>query len=479
MSSDGPGLVGRASRGFLWAVLAAGAGRILSVAALAVVARILVPEEFGLFAFALVYVTYLNTLGDLGVGTALIYWRDRVEDAAQITFLVNLATGVAWLLLTLALAPVVAEFFDSPSGTPILRALGLVFPIRGLGNTHDALCRKELQFRERLVPELGLAVTKGLITVVLALAGLGVWSLVWGQLAGETVRAIALWHAVPWRPSWRWPEGLFGPMLVYSREIVAINVIAAVVHHADYVVVGRMLGVEALGFYQLAYKIPEMAVILVLWQVNAVLFPTFSKVGEPSRLAEAYVETMRYVALLVLPAAVGLFMLAEPIVLTVFGDQWSPSVPILRALAVYVAFRSLGSHAGDVMKAAGRPGALALIGIGRGVVLVPALILAAGVDSTAVGAAMAGVAALAFPVQLFVVRRITGVRIRDALAALRDGFLATAVLIGFLGVWTRLIPDSRGVMMLVGGVLLGAGIYLVAVRLLAPTAVRRALASLR
>lgn len=479
MSSDGPGLVGRASRGFLWAVLAAGAGRILSVAALAVVARILVPEEFGLFAFALVYVTYLNTLGDLGVGTALIYWRDRVEDAAQITFVVNLATGVAWLLLTLALAPVVADFFDSPSGAPILRALGAVFLIRGLGNTHDALCRKELQFRERLVPELGLAVTKGLITVVLAVAGLGVWSLVWGQLVGEAVRAMALWHVVSWRPTWRWPEGLFRPMLVYSREIVAINVIAAVVHHADYVVVGRMLGIEALGFYQLAYKIPEMAVILVLWQVNAVLFPTFSKVRDPSRLAGAYVETMRYVALLVLPAAVGLFMLAEPIVLTVFGDQWSASVPILRALAVYVAFRALGSHAGDVMKAAGRPGVLALIGIGRGAVLVPTLILAARIDATAVGAAMAGVAALALPIQLYVVRRITGARIRDALAALRDGLLATAVLIGFLGVWTRLVPDTRGVVMLVGGVLLGATIYLVAVRLLAPTAVRRALASLR
>ena len=472
-------LIGRAARGFLWALLAAGAGRVLSVAALAVVARILAPEEYGLFAFALVYITYLNTLGDFGVGTALVYWKERVGDAAQITFLVNLATGITWCVLTLVLAPVVADFFGSPSGTPVLRALAAIFIIRSLGNTHDALCRKELRFRARLVPELGLAATKAGITVTLAVAGVGVWSLVWGQLAGEAVWTTALWRAVPWRPQVRWPLEIFRPMLRYSREIVAVNVVAAVVHHADLVVVGRMLGVEALGFYQLAYKIPEIAVILVLWQVNTVLFPAFSKVEDPSRLASAYVETIRYVALLALPAAAGLFMLAEPILLNVFGEQWGPSVPILRSLAVYVAFRALGSPAGDFMKAVGRPGILAALGVVRGLVLVPALVFAAGLGAAAVGATMAGVAALALPAELLIVRALTGGRLRDALAAMQDGLVATAVLVTFLVAWTHLIPDSGGLTLLVGGVVLGAAIYLVAVRMVAPAAVQRALASLR
>lgn len=473
------GLAGRTARGFLWALLAAGGSKVLSVAALAVVARILAPEQFGLFAFALVYVMYLNVLGDLGVGTALIYWKERVDDAAQLTFLVNLATGVLWCLLTLAVAPVVAGFFHSPEGTPILRALSLIFLVRGLGNTHDALCRKELQFRERVLPELGLALTKGVLIVVLALAGMGVWSLVWGQLAGEIVWAAALWRVVPWRPSREWPSNLFRSMLAYGKGIVAVNVIAAVVHHADYVVVGRMLGMEELGYYQLAYKIPEMAVLLVLWQVNTVLFPAFSKVSEASDMAGAYVEAMRYITLLVLPAATGLFFLAEPIVLTLFGGQWGPAVPILRVLAVYVAFRALGSHAGDVMKAAGRPGLLAGIGLAKAVVLVPALVVAARFSTPAVGGAMAGVAALALPVQYLVVRSLTGARIRDMLASLRDGILATGILAGFLVGWTRLIPDSRGVGVVFGGVVLGAGLYLGAVRLVAPSTFRRALARLR
>lgn len=479
MTSPSRELTRRAARGFLWALLATVGVKILSVGALTVAARILVPEEFGLFAFALVYVTYLNTLGDLGVGTALIYWKERVEDAAQLTFAVNLATGFAWCLLTLALAPTIADFFHAPSGTPVLRALAVLFLIRGVGNTHDALCRKDLRFRERLLPEIGLAATKAALIVGLAVAGMGVWSLVWGQLAGTAVWSVALWRVVPWRPTWRWPSELLRPMLTYGREIVAINVVAAVVHHVDYVVVGRMLGVEALGFYQLAYKIPEMAVIAVLWQVNAVLFPTFSKVRDPSELATAYVEAMRYVGLVVLPAAAGLFFLAEPIVFTLFGGQWAPSVPILRALAVYVAFRALGSHAGDVMKATGRPRLLLLVGVARAAVLVPVLFFAGRVGAPAVAWAMAGVTALALPVQLLVVRSLTGVRIGQALGALRGGAIATCALAAFLAAWTGMISPSRSVEVVVGGTLLGFALYLGVVRFVAPAAVHRALASLR
>lgn len=478
MTPDARGLGDRTARGFVWALAAAGGGKVVSVVALAVAARILAPEQFGLFTFAIVYVTYMDVVSDLGVGAALIYWKDRISEAAQLAFVVNLATGLLWFGITLAVAPVVAEFFHSPDATEILRAFSLVFLVRALGRTHDALCRKDLRFRDRLVPEVALPVTKGILIVVLAVAGAGVWSLVWGQIIGEVVWAAALWWIVPWRPEWSWPGELLGPMLTYGRDILAIEVIAAVVHHADYVVVGRMLGKEALGHYQLAYKVPEMAVLLLLWQVNTVLFPAFSKV-EASDMGNAYLEAMRYVTLLALPAAAGLFFLAEPIVLTVFGEQWGASVPILRALAVYVAFRALGAHAGDVMKAAGRPMLLAKIGLAKAVVLVPALLFAVRAGAPAVGLAMAAVTAAALPVEYAVVRHLTGIRIRDVLAATRDGILASLVLAGFLAFWTQLIPDSRGVVVVAGGTCLGAAIYLGMVRLVAPSALHRAVARLR
>ena len=237
------GLGRRTAAGFVWAMLGAGVGKLLTLASIAVLARLLAPAAFGLYAFALVYLAYLETVGDLGTGAALIYWPDRTRDVAQITFVLNLLTGVAWFLLTWVVAPAVAAFFHSSGGTPILRVLGATFILRALGNTHDALCKKDLRFKARLIPEIGLAAVKAALTIALALAGLGVWSLVWGHLAAMGARAALLWRVVSWRPAWRWSANLLRPVLRYGGWIVVVNVVAVVVQHVDYVVVGRMLGV--------------------------------------------------------------------------------------------------------------------------------------------------------------------------------------------------------------------------------------------
>lgn len=479
MSGEDKDLGRRTARSFAWAIAAAVGGRVLTVASLAVVARILVPRDFGLFTFALVYVTYLNTVADLGVGTALIYRSSRVEDAAQAAFWVNAAMGVALCALTLGVAPLAADFFGSPAGVPVLRTLSVVFLVRGVANTHDALCRKELRFRERLLPELGLAGVKAALTVALALAGFGVWSLVWGQLLGTVAWAAALWRVVEWRPGFWWPRGVLGPLLDYGKAILALNVVAVVVHHADEVLVGRGLGMDALGFYQMGYKIPEMAVVLILWQVNTVLFPALSKArAAGGDLAAGYVEAVRWVALLAVPAAAGLCLLAEPLVLTLFGGQWGPSVPILRALAVYAALRALRSPAGDVLKAAGRPGLLAGLGVVKAAVLVPALLVAASRSAVAVGVAMAAVTALTLPLDVWFARRETGFRLRDLAGAAVGSLAPTALMAVALWGWMAALPDPSGPLALVGGVLGGGLVYLGAVRLLEPAAFRRAVATL-
>jgi PST family polysaccharide transporter len=181
----------------LWAFAGTAGARLASLAGLVALARILAPEDFGLVAFALVFTTYIETVGDLGAGMALIYWPSRYDDAAQVSFGINIVMGVLWGGMTLLVAPAVAAFFHEPAATPILRTLALIFPIKALGATHDALLQKQLRFRSRLVPELALAVLKAVASVGLAVAGMGVWSLVWGQIVG-----LAAWVGVLW---WEWP----------------------------------------------------------------------------------------------------------------------------------------------------------------------------------------------------------------------------------------------------------------------------------
>jgi PST family polysaccharide transporter len=454
-------------------MLGTGAGKLLTLAAIAVLARLLAPAEFGLFAFALVYLTYLETFGDLGSGTALIYWPDRTRDVAQLTFVLNLLTGVAWFLLTWLLAPAVAAFFHSPEGAPILRALGATFVLKALGNTHDALCKKELRFKARLIPEIGLAAVKAGLTIALALAGFGVWSLVWGHLAATGARAALLWLVVPWRPAWRWPADLLRPVLAYGGWIVAVNVVAVIVHHVDYVVVGRMLGVTALGFYQMAYKIPETIVIVLVWQASMVLFPAFAEARASGRgLGDVYLTALRYFSLLVVPAAVSVFVLAEPLVLTLFGESWRPSVPILRALAVFTGVRALGTHAGDVLKAQGRPRMLAAVAALKALILVPALIVAVRWGATAVAATMASVAGATILLDFALVRRAAGIPIRAIAGAIATSLTPAAVLALVLLGWARAAGGAGSALVLAGGVALGVSAYLLVLRVLSPATYR-------
>ena len=430
-----------------WAFISTAGTRIISLLSLAVLARLLAPTDFGLLAFALVYITYAETIGDLGTAVALIYWPDRRDDAAQVTFVINMAMGLLWCGGTMLLAPLIAEFFNNPEAAPIVRVLALAFLVKYAGNTHDALAQKDLRFRARAIPELGLTATKAAISIALAYAGLGAWSLVWGHLLGLTIWTIGVWLIVPWRPRWSFPSDLVVPMLRYGQGIVGVNIIAAVVHHSDLLVVGRMLGARALGLYQIAYKIPEASVSVILWVASKVLFPAFSKMQHSGEgLRNAYLKALRYVSFVTVPMAVGLFVSAEPLVAVFFGEKWMDSVPLLQWLALYAGLRSLGTHAGDVLKATGRSGLLAGLGLLKAAILLPALIAAGSAGVREVAMAMALVTAVTVAINLVVVRHLLKFRWLELLESLRTSALGGgALLIAGLAVATMVDPLPEAV----------------------------------
>lgn len=474
MTSEERELARETVRGLVWSLTTTAAGRLISLATLAVLARLLAPQDFGLLAFALVFIGYLETVGDLGTGMALIFWPERWRDVAQLTFMISLVTGFFWLGVAVLAAPAVADFFGSPDDAAVLRALAWTFPIRALGNTHDALLQRKLRFRTRLVPELALILGKAAVSVTMALAGFGVWSLVWGQVVGQGLWTVSLWTMVRWRPTLSFPRELVGPVFGYGRGIIAVNVLAAVVHHADIVVVGRMLGTVVLGFYQMAYRLPDIAVTLLVRVTSKVLFPAISRLhAGGSHLAGLYLSALRHLSLLTLPAAVALVLLARPAVMTVFGEQWLPSVPILRVLGVYTGLRALGSCTGDFLKGTGRPGVLAALGALRAVVLVPALIMAGLRDAVTVALALAAVTALTTLLNFYVASVLAAFPPRALVAALRPSLAVTAVLAATLALWVRLAGGLPAALQLAGGSLAGLAAYLAAVRVAAPDVFRR------
>jgi lipopolysaccharide exporter len=382
-----------AARGVAWGMAATFAARFLWLGAMAVLARLLAPAEFGLYALGLLFVLYVETVGDFGFSAALIQSPRDERRAAQAAFLVNVALGLLWGGATWLLAEPVAELLRTPEGAPVLRALAPAFLLKALGNTHDALCQKRLRFRERFLPEAAMAAVKSALAVALALAGFGIWSLVVAQLAGLAVWTLVLWRVIDWRPRAAWPErALVAELFRFGRWIVVVHLLAAIVHHADKLVVGRELGAAALGLYQMAAKVVEVSIVVWIWVVGRVLFPSFARLhaaGEP--IAPAYLRALRAMSVVTLPGAALLALCAGPLLRTLFGDDWGAAAPVLRMLALAGALRALGSSAGDLLKSTGASGTLAVLAAIKAVLLLPAIALAAARGALAVAAAFAAV----------------------------------------------------------------------------------------
>jgi O-antigen/teichoic acid export membrane protein len=463
--------VGRsAARAATWAFASITGARVVTLIGLTLLARLLAPREFGLLAFAMAYIVYVEAIGDLGTGTALIYWPDRRDDAAQVTFIINTAAGAFWCLATIALAPFVAEFFHAPNGVPIVRALSVGFFIKFLGNTHDALTRKDLRFQARALPEISMAAIKAIVSLLLAWRGFGAWSIVWGHLSGLAASTMLFWILTPWRPSLRLPRDLFKPMLSYGRGIIFVNVLGAVQNQTDLAVVGRSLGMTALGLYQLAGKIPEATVTVIVRVASRVLLPAFSRVSASGiNPKEAYVAAARYIGAVTLPIVTGLAILAHPMVLAFFGSQWDAAAPIVSALAILAGIRAIGTHPGDVLKATGRLGTLARIESARAIVIVIVAIIAAQWSAVAVAVSLAVVDGIA----TFIALTITAHAIDISMPQLMRAYAPSAAAAGAMAVvllgWTMWGPQVHPVSSLLVAIPMGTAVYVAGIWLFDPS----------
>ena len=373
------GLARVAVGGVAWQGLSYLLGKLLVLVSTIVLARLLTPNDFGVVGLALLFISYVEIATDLGVAQALIYLPlDRRRTDAALT--IAMITGGLLAIAGVLSAPAVASFFRQPEIAPMFRVLSLGLFVAGTGQVPDALLRKELRFRQRILGDLARSFANGVVAIALAVAGLGPWAIVIGYLAAGLVWSTVLWLLVDYRPHrrfWRvrWTEAR--PLLAYGAPAAANGVLLSLVFDVDYLIVGRRLGPSPLGYYVLAFRVPEMLIINVFFVLSAVAFPVLSRAsGDLQRLRRGYLTTVRLQTVYGVAAGVGLSVVAPMLIQGVFGAKWAPSIVPLEALALYAAFRSLGIGAIDVYKALGRPTLAVVLSFVRLAVLVPALLWA-------------------------------------------------------------------------------------------------------
>ena len=312
----------RAFRGFMWAAASYAGGRLLVFAATLVLARLLVPDEFGLVAFALAVMHYLEYLTDLGLGAALVYRSDAEDQEVSSTaFWIGIAGGVVLFVASWFIAPVLAELGPDERVEELFRVLALYFLFTALGKAHEYRLRRRLDFRRLFWPQFLGGLVKGAVAIALAAGGSGAWSLIIGQLAGALTQSVALWSVHPWRPSFVIARDRLPAMLRFGLGIVAVGLLGQGARNFDYLIVGAKLGAVALGLYYLAFRLPELVILSGFQVANEVLFPFYARLREgvvegAAELRRGYLQTVRLGSMVAFPAAFAMAALALPLVLT-------------------------------------------------------------------------------------------------------------------------------------------------------------------
>jgi PST family polysaccharide transporter len=250
-------------------------------------------------------------------------------------------------------------------------------------------------------------------------------------VAGSVGYAVVLWRLCPDRPDlavWRTTRRDLGGVLSFGLPAAGSNLLSRLIFNVDYLIVGRMLGATALGYYTLAFRIPELIIINVFYVISGVAFPMFSRLNEDlPRLRRAFLLSVRLYCIYGLSAGVGLALVAGLVVPLVFGSQWTGATAPLVPLALYAACRSIGVGTNDVYKAIGRPGLALSLSLFRLVVLVPSLVIGAR-QGGIVGVAWAQVGTALAMAVLMQARgaRILSLRLPQLGRAVAPGLLAAA-----------------------------------------------------
>jgi PST family polysaccharide transporter len=425
-------------RGTAWHYLTFFTGKAMVLVSTAVLARLLSQDDFGVVSYALTAISFLDVISDLGVGPALVYYPENKRTSST-GFWLNLFIGSMVFGITWLLAPLVGLYFNDPRVVPVLQVLGFVYPLRTLGDTHDAVLTKRLQFGRIFIPDVLQGLIKGLASMLFAWMGYGAWSLIWGYIAGTLVSALSYWLITPWHPSIEFDWHVARDLLRYGIKIIGVDIVSIFLINLDYLLVGRYLGAEALGVYTIAFRLPDLLILQFARILGSVLFPIYTRMrSKPDSLARGFYLTSRYLALVTVPLAFGLALVAKPLTVAIFSDKWVAAAPVIQMLAFYSLFIAMSFPAGSIYKAQGRPQILTWIGLARLSLLFPALWWAATIAQTliAVGQMHAIVALAGASISLVVASRMLNLGLAKILESFWPAFASGGIM--SLAVWAAL-----------------------------------------
>ena len=354
-----------AVNGMVWKFLEHIGMQVMQLVIQIVLARFLLPEEYGLVGLLSIFISISDVIILQGLTTALIQKKHADEVDFSSVFYANLIiSGVLYGMLYV-MAPWIADFYHEPILTQIMRVLTLNVVIGAVPAVHNAILSRNLEFKKSFYRNMSNVVVQGFVGIFLAYIGCGVWALVYSKIAGTFVGTVVLCITVHWHPKKFFDMQRIKGLFAYGSKVLGTNLLNTVFNNIHSLIIGRYYTAADLGYYQRGQQIPQMVMSAVDGSMASVLYPTFSKLqNDIAILKSAVRRSMKTSMFLVLPILFGLFAVAEPLTIVLLTERWLPSVPFMKLSCIVCMFWPLTQqrHALNAMGKSGLTFKISLMG---------------------------------------------------------------------------------------------------------------------
>ena len=349
-------LKGRVLKALSWSAGAKLAGQIVTWAMTIYVIRLLTPEDYGLLAMAAIFISFSQMFCEMGLGTALIQAQEISEKQIRQLFGLVVLVNVSIYIALYASAPVIADYFEEERLVLILEVLAIIFLVQIFEVIPRSLLERELHFKGQSIVQFISRIIGGIVTLILALNGHGVWALVLGNVCLVCIRVVGINLLNPYMCmpifNFKGMRGLlrFGGMVSAERALVVVH------HEADNFIIGKVLGKEILGFYSVAKHLASLPMQKVMGMINPVSLAAFSKVQQyPEKVASYLCKVIGMACLFVFPMFFGISSIAPELVAVFLGAKWEPAILPLQILCLVMPIRVIGMLLPSALRGIGRP----------------------------------------------------------------------------------------------------------------------------
>jgi PST family polysaccharide transporter len=368
----------RATKSVKWTFLAEIVSRAAAPLVMLILARILTPEDFGLIGVAMIVIGLAQILQDFGFEKTLIQRETEVKESANIVFWSNMAFGILVYLILFASAPLIADFFHDSKVVDVLRVLCLQIILVSLITVHFALLQREFKFKQLFGVRLGVAFVPGIVSIPLALMGMGVWALVWGSLAGGAIQVILFWHLSDWRPNLSFDVPLARELFGFGIWVTLEALLGWLIVCGDSIVLGHFLGVYELGIYRVGATVIMFAFAVFFSPIIPVAYSSFSRLqSDPEELKRSFLKITNLIAAVSLPVGLAIALTAYPISSLIFEQKWQGIEIVILILGLKESMSWLVSMNTEIYRAAGRPDANVKLHLANAIYYIPVYVLAA------------------------------------------------------------------------------------------------------